>query len=70
MNGAAILFPSLPAVSSGKILIVLTIASIAYFLVFNNFEKHIPTRKRLAKLIVVVGTLASLGILFGRVAFW
>lgn len=70
MNGNSILFPSLPAVGSGEILLVLTIASIAYFLVFNNFEKHIPTRKRLAKLVVVVGTLASLGIVFGRVVFW
>jgi uncharacterized membrane protein len=66
----SILFPNLPAVSLSEILIVLTIASIAYFIVFNNFEKHLPIRKRIMKLLIVVGTLAVIGILFSRFAFW
>lgn len=66
----SILFPSLPAVSLVEILIVLTIASLAYFVVFNNFEKHLPIRRRVIKLFVVVVTLAVIGILFGRYAFW
>jgi presenilin-like A22 family membrane protease len=65
-----ILFPSLPAISVTEILIVLTIASIAYFLVFNNFEKHVPIQRRIIKLFIVVGVLAIFGILFGRFAFW
>lgn len=65
-----VFFPSLPPLSIHELLIVLTIASIAYFLVFNNFEKHQPTPRRVVKLLVVVGLLAVIGILFGRVAFW
>jgi hypothetical protein len=65
-----VLFPSLPPLSIYEILIVLTIATIAYFLVFNNFEKHLPTLRRVVKLLVVVGILAVIGILFGRYAFW
>jgi Tfp pilus assembly protein FimT len=41
--GNSLLFPFLPAVSIIELLIVLTIASLAYFIVFNNFEKHLPT---------------------------
>jgi len=52
------------------ILIVFTVASIAYFLVFNNFEKHSPLKKRISKLFVVVGVLAVIGILFGRYVYW
>lgn len=70
MKGNSILFPSLPAVSLTEILIVLTIASLAYFLIFNNFEKHVPTQRRIVKLFVVVGVLSIIGILFGRHAFW
>lgn len=66
----SILFPSLPAVSLVEILIVLTIASLAYFVVFNNFEKHLPIRRRVIKLFVVVVTLAVIGILLSRYAFW
>lgn len=66
----SILFPSLPAVSLAEILIVLTIASLAYFVVFNNFEKHLPIRRRVVKLFVVVVTLAVIGILLSRYAFW
>jgi hypothetical protein len=66
----AILLPSLPAVSIIELLIVLTIASIAYFVVFNNFEKHVPMGRRILKLFLVVGTLAILGLLFSRYAFW
>jgi hypothetical protein len=65
-----VLFPSFPPLSIYEILIVLTIATIAYFLVFNNFEKHLPTLRRVVKLLVVVGILAVIGILFGRYAFW
>ena len=65
-----IFLKSLSPLSLAEILIVLTIASIAYFLVFNNFEKHVPTQNRIIKLFVVVGVLSVIGILFGRVAFW
>lgn len=57
-------------ISLAEILTVFTIASIAYFLVFNNFEKHLPFKRRATKLFVVVGVLAIIGILFGRYAFW
>jgi len=66
----SILFPTLPAVRVIEILIVLTIASIAYFLIFNNFEKHMRIQKRVTKLFIVVGVLAIIGILFSRYAFW
>ncbi len=66
----AVLFPSLPAVSLTEILIVLTIASLAYFVVFNKFEKHVPTKRRITKLAIVVGVLTIIGILFSRYAFW
>ena len=66
----AILFPSLPAASLVEILIVLTIASLAYFVVFNNFEKHVPTTQRVTKLLVVIGVLAAIGIFLSRYAFW
>ena len=65
-----IIFPALSPISLVEILTVFIIASIAYFLVFNNFEKHVPAQKRLAKLLIVVGVLAAIGILFGRFAFW
>lgn len=66
----SILFPSIPAVCLMEILIVLTIASLAYFVIFNNFEKHLPIARRVIKLLVVVSILAILGILFSRYAFW
>lgn len=66
----SILFPSQPAVSLVEILIVLTIASLAYFVVFNNFEKHLPIKRRVVKLFVVVVLLAVIGILFSKYAFW
>ena len=66
----AILFPSLPAASLVEILIVLTIASLAYFVVFNNFEKHLPIERRVIKLLVVIGVLAAIGIFLSRYAFW
>ncbi|MCQ3937726.1 MAG: hypothetical protein DPW18_11860 [Chloroflexi bacterium] len=66
----SILFPSQPAASLAEILIVLLIASLAYFVVFNNFEKHLPIKRRVIKLFVVVGILALIGILFSRYAFW
>lgn len=53
-----------------EILVVLGVASIAYFLLFNNFEKHLPFKKRTTKLFMVVGVLAVIGILFGRYVFW
>jgi len=65
-----LLSSALPPINLTEILIVLIIASIAYFLVFNNFEKHVPSKKRVSKLFVVVGVLAVIGILFGRYAFW
>jgi hypothetical protein len=66
----SVLFPSLPAVTLIEILSVLTIASLAYFVVFNNFEKHLPIKQRGVKLFVVVGVLAVIGVLFSRYAFW
>ena len=66
----SILFPSLPAASWVEILIVLTIASLAYFVVFNNFEKHVPTQRRVTKLFIVVSALEAIGILLSRYAFW
>jgi len=66
----SIIFPSTPSVSVTEILIVFTIACIAYFLAFNNFEKHLPIQQRVAKLFVVIGVLAGIGILFGKYAFW
>jgi hypothetical protein len=65
-----ILLPALSPISLIEILSVLTIAGIAYFLVFNNFEKHLPVQRRVLKLFIVVGVLAVIGILFGRFAFW
>jgi len=66
----AILFPSLSAVSLTEILAVLTIASLAYFVVFKKFEKHVPMRRRIVKLLTVVGVLSIIGIVFSRYAFW
>lgn len=66
----AILFPSLPSVSLLEVFIVFLIACGAYFIVFKNFEKHVPTQRRIVKLFIVVGVLSVIGILFSRVAFW
>jgi hypothetical protein len=66
----SVFFPTLSAVNVVEILTVFTIASIAYFLAFNNFEKHLSIKRRITKLFVVVGVLAVLGILFGRYVFW
>ncbi len=65
-----VIFPALSPINLIEILTVFTIASIAYFLVFNNFEKHVPTQRRITKLFIIVGVLAIIGILFGRFAFW
>lgn len=65
-----VVLPALAPISPAEILIVFTIASMAYFLAFNNFEKHIPIQHRVTKLFVVIGVLAIIGILFGRFAFW
>lgn len=65
-----VVLPTLTPISLTEILIVFTIASLAYFWAFNNFEKHQPLSRRITKLFIVVGVLASIGILFGRSAFW
>jgi hypothetical protein len=65
-----VFIPSASPIHFTEILAVFMIASIAYFLVFNNFEKHLPAKRRVAKLFVVIGILAMIGILFGRYAFW
>jgi amino acid transporter len=70
MPSHPIIFPAGQPVRLTEILLVLTIASIAYFLVFKNFEKHLPARRRVTKLFMVVGVLAVIGVLFGRLAFW
>ena len=64
------MFPSMPSVILTEILIVFAIASLAYFVVFNNFERHVLLRRRLAKLVILVGVLAMIGLLFGRIVFW
>ena len=66
----AILIPGFPSVSIFEVLIVFIVASAAYFVVFNNFEKHSPLARRIIKLIIVIGTLSVIGILFGRYIFW
>ena len=66
----SVVIPSLPSVSPIEILIVLTIASLSYFVAFNKFEKHVPIRRRIVKLLIVVGVLSIIGILFSRYAFW
>jgi hypothetical protein len=66
----SLLFSSLPALTLTELLIVFIIASIAYFVLFNNFEKHVPLQRRIIKLLIVVGVLAVIGILFGRYVFW
>jgi hypothetical protein len=63
----SILFPSLPSVSLAEILIVFFIACGAYFIVFNNFEKHAPIQRRITKLFIVVGVLSVIGIFFQQV---
>ena len=65
-----LVFSSLSPISPTEILIAITIASLAYFVVFNNFEKHLPTQRRITKLFIVVGVLSVIGVLFGRFAFW
>ena len=65
-----IFLPSLSPITLTEILIVLTIASFAYFIAFNNFEKHVPTQRRISKLFIVVGVLAIIGVLFGKIVFW
>jgi hypothetical protein len=70
MFGNSILFPSVPAVSLPEIVIVLAIASLAYFVVFKKFEKHLPTRRRIIKLVILVSVLVVIGTLFSRFAFW
>jgi len=66
----AILLPSLPSIGIAEIIIVLVVAIVAYFLVFNNFEKHLPVTRRILKLGIVVGTLVILGVLFGWYVYW
>ena len=70
MFGNSIAFSSLPSVSPIEILVVLAIASLAYFVVFKKFEKHMPMQRRIVKLLIVVGVLSIIGIVFSRYAFW
>lgn len=65
-----LLLSTLSPLGVTDILIVLTISSLAYFVVFNNFEKHLPMQRRLTKLLIVNGVLAVIDILFGRIVFW
>jgi hypothetical protein len=65
-----IILPSLPPISFTEIAVVFAIASLAYFVIFNRFEKHVSLQRRVTKLFIVVGVLAVIGILFGRYAFW
>lgn len=70
MPERALFFPALMAVSFTEVLTVFVIASVAYFLAFNNFERHLPLPRRVTKLFVVVGVLAAIGMVFGRFVFW
>ncbi|MBV6392076.1 MAG: hypothetical protein KPEEDBHJ_01293 [Anaerolineales bacterium] len=70
MFGQSVFLPFLPSVRPVEILIVFTISCLAYFIVFNNFEKHLPMRRRLTKLFIVTGALGVMGVLFGRAVFW
>lgn len=70
MLNQPLLLPAFLPLGLADILIVLTISSLAYFVVFNNFEKHLPAQRRLTKLVIVNGVLAVIGILFGRVVYW
>lgn len=36
--------------------------------IFNNFEKHLPWTRRIAKLVCILVVLLTLDILFGRIA--
>lgn len=62
--------PASPAISLTEIIVVFVIAGIAYFLAFNNFEKHLPAERRMIKLFTVLGILAIIGTLLGRYVFW
>jgi len=65
-----IILHSLPPIHFNEILIVFIVASIAYFLAFNNFEKHLPAARRVTKLFILMSILAVIGTLFGRYVFW
>lgn len=65
-----LLLPTLPPVSMTEIRVVLTVSCLAYFVVFNNFEKHLQVQRRLITLCIVNSVLAVIGILFGRFVFW
>jgi len=66
----SLFFPTLPAISLTEIFVVFGIAGIAYFLAFNNFEKHLPVGRRVVKLFTVISILAITGMLFGKHVFW
>lgn len=70
MPDRPLLLPAFAPISLLEIMIVLTISSLAYFVAFNNFERHLQMQKRITKLLIVTGTLAVIGILFGRFAYW
>jgi amino acid transporter len=53
-----------------ELFIVLIISACAYFLLFNNFEKHQPLPRRITKLFLLVGILGLIGVLFSRYVFW
>ena len=65
-----LLLPAFAPISLHEIMIVLTISSLAYFVAFNNFEKHLQMLKRITKLLIVTGTLAVIGIMLGRFVYW
>ena len=46
-----IILRSLTPITLTEILIVLIIASMAYFVAFNKFEKHLPLNYRVKKLV-------------------
>jgi hypothetical protein len=39
-------------------------------IVFNNFERHLPLYRRIAKYAILFAVLALIGLLLGRIAFW
>jgi Mg/Co/Ni transporter MgtE len=51
-------------------LVVFLAVAIAANVVFDGFERHLPLRRRAAKLAALAAVLATIGHFAGRAAFW
>lgn len=69
MLSTALLTPFFPSLEWIDILIVLAGWTIGNT-IFNNFEKHLPLKRRLAKLLALLVILTIIGLLFGRYLFY